>query len=210
MTVTIQPPEFPDSVYAAPRRPRAASLPQFTTLRLNELFPEIDQKIYGDCDDLLAIRRAAEASLASVDMSRIAPGDTVNLLASEHGFSILGGGPYVEMLKTIRDVVIGRTSCRNIRLRLAMYRGFREAEEVNAHFELEDVFEGRVKGLGPTVPRGARARRRRRAGPWRGSAPRREPAPPPRSRGAGSRARARSTSSSTSGIPNHFAIVAAY
>ena len=106
---TIQPPEFLDSVYATPRRPRAASLPRFTTLRVNELFPEIDQKIYGDGDDLLAIRRAAEASLSSVDMRRIAPGDTVNLLASEHGFSILGGRPYVEMLKTIRDEVIERT-----------------------------------------------------------------------------------------------------
>jgi hypothetical protein len=149
VTETIQPPEFMESVYGAPRRPRAASLPQLTTLRVGELFPEIDQKIYGDGDDLLAIRRAAEASLAQVDMSKIAPSDSVNLLASEHGFSILGGRPYVEMLKTIRDVVIERTGCRNIRLRLAIYRGFREAEETSAHFELDDYFEGKVKGLGP-------------------------------------------------------------
>jgi hypothetical protein len=145
----IQPPDFMESVYGPSRRSRAADHPLFTTLRVADLFPEIGAKIYDDNDDVSAIRRAAEEALTGVDMSKIGPNDTVNLLASEHGFGILDGRPYVEMLKTIRDIVIERTGCKRLRLRLAMYRGFREAEETNAYFELEDYFDGKVVGLGP-------------------------------------------------------------
>jgi hypothetical protein len=149
MTLTIQPPDFMPSVYAPQRRPRAAALPLFTSVRVGDLFPGIEARIYSDGDDLQAVRRAAEASLATVDMSRIGRGHSVNLLASEHGFSILGGRPYVEMIKTIRDVVVERTGCTDIRLRLAMYRGFREAQEVSEHFGLDEYFKGKVQGLGP-------------------------------------------------------------
>jgi hypothetical protein len=53
------------------------------------------------------------------------------------------------MIKTIREVVMERTGCRKIHLRLAIYRGFREADEVAEHFGFNEAFEGRVKGLGP-------------------------------------------------------------
>ncbi len=59
-------------------------------------------------------------------MDMIKPGNRVHLLASEHGFSILGGWPYREMLGAIRDVIEERTGCENVYLGVAAYRGFRE------------------------------------------------------------------------------------
>ena len=145
----VQPPEFMPSAYAPAVRSRVASRPGFVSLGVEELFPEFPAPIYGDdTDDLGAVRRRAEATLAEIDVSKIEPGDTVNVCASEHGFGILGGKPYVEMIKTIRDLLVERTGCRP-RLRLAMYRGHQEAEEVENHFELGDYFEGQVKGLLP-------------------------------------------------------------
>lgn len=146
---TIQPPDFMPSEYAPEPRPRVASLPGFVSLGIEELFPEIPKAIYGgDEGDLSVVRRAAETRLARVDMSRIERGDTVNINASEHGFGILGGRPYVEMIKAIRDIVVERTGCK-AQLRLAMYRGHKEAEEVEHFFELGEYFDGHVKGLLP-------------------------------------------------------------
>jgi hypothetical protein len=52
------------------------------------------------------------------------------------------------MLRTIKDVLQQRTGCNNIRLRLAMYRGFREADEVIEHYKLNQHF-GQIDGVGP-------------------------------------------------------------
>ena len=148
ITPATEPPHFMKSVYGPePRVSRAASLPGMVSLKVRELFPEMDPEIYLHGGDLSAIRKATEETLKNVDMDRIKPEHTVNLLCSEHGFSILGGEPYVEMLKTIKDVVEARTGCK-VRLRAAMYRGFREAEEVIEHYNLEKHF-GKVIGTGP-------------------------------------------------------------
>ncbi len=146
---SIQPPAFMPSEYGPAPRPRVASMPGFESLAVQELFPEFSEPLYtDDGDDVAAVRRVAEASLSRVDISKIQPGDSVNVCASEHGFGIMGGKPYVEMIKTIRDLLVERTRCKP-RLRLAMYRGHKEAEEVEHHFELGDYFEGQVKGLLP-------------------------------------------------------------
>ena len=144
----IQPPQIMESKYGPKLRKRVASLPGMVSLGTRELFPEIAPAIYLHNDgELSVIRKATEDALARVNMDMIRPGHTVNILCSEHGFSILGGEPYVEMLKTIKDVVQQRTGSE-IRLRMAIYRGFQEANEIRDQFKLDDYF-GEVVGAGP-------------------------------------------------------------
>ncbi len=137
------------SKYGPAAAMRAADLPGIGSLSVKELFPEFAPEMFNHDDgDLAAIMKATENALAGVDMSMIKPEHTVNILSCEHGFSIFGGGPYVEMIKTIKRVVEERTGCKT-RLRLAMYRGFKEADEVREYFGLDEIFEGRVAGAGP-------------------------------------------------------------
>ncbi|MGE0388364.1 MAG: hypothetical protein AB7Q97_26875 [Gammaproteobacteria bacterium] len=146
----VLPPAFMPSAYGPAPRTHVATLPSMTCVGVRELFPAIGPAITeGDPADLDRVREATRTALAGTDLSRLGAGDSVNILASEHGFGLMGGWPYAEMIKTIRQVVLERTACRDVRLRLAIYRGFREADEVSAHFGFEDAFEGRVKGLGP-------------------------------------------------------------
>ena len=151
----MKPPAFMPSDYGPALRPHVVEqLDSMVSIPLNELFPSFAPAIAtGDPDHLQAelerVRAETRASLATVDMSTITASDTVNILASEHGFGLMGGWPYAEMVKTIREVVIERTGCRKVNLRLAIYRGFREADEVAEHFGFNEAFEGRVKGLGP-------------------------------------------------------------
>lgn len=128
---------------------RVADLPGIVSLEVRRLFPEIPAAIHRCGDDLSAVRKAAERALSRVDMSMIRPGDSVNLLCSEHGFSILGGGPYAEMLRTVKDVVEKRTGCRNIRLRFCVGGSMSEAREMIPWFRLDEYFDGRVAGTGP-------------------------------------------------------------
>ena len=146
----LLPPEFMPSVYGPSLRSPACLLPGMTSVPVQELFPSIGSALTtGDPDDLERVRDATRVALAAVDMSKIGVDDSVNILASEHGFGLMGGRPYAEMVKTIREVVVERTGCRDVRLRLAIYRGFKEADEVRDHFGFAEAFEGKVKGLGP-------------------------------------------------------------
>jgi hypothetical protein len=147
----IQPPPFVRSVYGPePRHRRAASLPGLVSLGVRELFPDIVPEMYRYGDDASVIRRATEDALKGVDMSMIRPGDSVNIVSCEHGFSVMAGEAYAEMLKTLWDVVQERTGCENLRLRVGAWNGFREAEEVIEHFGLRQYFgEDKVDGYGP-------------------------------------------------------------
>jgi hypothetical protein len=138
------------SAYGPAPRPHVAALPGMTSVGVRQLFPSFAAALTeGDPADLDRIRAATRAALADVDMTKIGVDDSVNILASEHGFGLMGGLPYAEMVKTIREVVVERTGCRDIRLRLAIYRGFKEADEVREHFGFDEAFDGKVKGLGP-------------------------------------------------------------
>ena len=108
---------------------RVSELPGMTSVTLRELFPDLPPVIYPGDEGIVAIRRRTEEALQNVDMSRIKPEHKVNILSSHHGFTLLGGQPYAEMLKTIRDVVEERTGCKNIRLRAGVGLRFRETEE---------------------------------------------------------------------------------
>jgi len=146
----LMPPTFMPSVYGPSLRTHVATLPSMTSVDVRELFPGIPPAITsGDPADLERVRATTRASLANVDMSKITPDSSVNILASEHGFGLMGGWPYAEMVKTLREVVVEHTGCRDVRLRLAIYRGFQEADEVREYFGFDEAFDGKVKGLGP-------------------------------------------------------------
>ncbi|MBV9841189.1 MAG: hypothetical protein JOY99_06605 [Sphingomonadaceae bacterium] len=153
-SAALLPPAFMPSDYGPGLRPHVGEqLSSMISVPLTDLFPRFEPAITaGDPADLDRVRAETRKSLANVDMSKIGPGDSVNILASEHGFGLMGGWPYAEMVKTIREVVIERTGCRKVSLRLAIYRGFREADEVAEHFGFEEAFEGSVHGLGPFDP----------------------------------------------------------
>jgi len=148
-TAALLPPAFMPSDYGPALRPHVSEqMDSFVSLPVRDLFPSFAPAITdGDEADRDKVRAETRAALAKVDMSRISADDTVNILASEHGFGLMGGWPYAEMIKTIREVVLKRTPCRRINLRLAIYRGFREADEVNAHFGFEEDHDRETRGL---------------------------------------------------------------
>lgn len=134
------------SVHCPEPKMRAADLPGLVSVNINELFPEMPRGFLHN-QGVDAVRRATEQTLARVDMSMIKPDHTVNILCSEHGFYLLEGRHYCEMLKTIKDVIEQTTGCRNIRLRLAAGMGARESNEIIEYFHLNSHFNGRVRGI---------------------------------------------------------------
>lgn len=131
-------------------RKRAAELPDIVSLRLKELFPDLPDVIYPGPDGALdALYEAAKTELRKVDMSMIQPDQSVNVLASHHGFTLFGGQPYAILLKAIRDVVIEKTGTKNIRLRAGVGMRFRETEEYMKRYGLDVYYEGKVKGIAP-------------------------------------------------------------
>ncbi len=128
---------------------RVSELRGITSLGLKELFPELPDVIYPSAEGLAAVRRAAETALAAVDMSMIRPEHSVNILASHHGFTLLGGEPYTELLKTLKDVIQRRTGCKDIRLRAGVGLRFRETEEYIQRYGLDTYFGGKARGVAP-------------------------------------------------------------
>lgn len=128
---------------------RAADLPDMASVRVLDLFPDASPVIFPGERGLEAIREAARLQMEKVDLSMIKPGDSVNVLGSHHGFTLLGGAPYAEMLKVIRDVVKERTGCKEIRLRVGVGLRFRESEEYIKSFGLDKHYEGKAAGIAP-------------------------------------------------------------
>ena len=128
---------------------RVSELPGMTSVTLRELFPDLPSVIFPGDEGIVAVRRHTEQALESVDMSRIKPEHSVNVCSSHHGFTLLGGDPYAEMLKTIRDVIEERTGCKNIRLRAGVGLRFRETEEYIRRYKLDKYFNGKARGVAP-------------------------------------------------------------
>ncbi|MCC9293588.1 hypothetical protein LN736_01700 [Clostridium sp. WLY-B-L2] len=128
---------------------RAADLPGMTSIYLKELFPDLPDVIFPGENGIERVRKAAEEALMKVDMSMIKPEHSVNILASHHGFTLLGGQPYAELLKTVKDVIEKRTGCRDIRLRAGVGMRFRETEEYIKRYELDKYFNGKAIGVAP-------------------------------------------------------------
>lgn len=125
---------------------RGAELPYMASVMMNELFPELGD---GIPTDKSSIRAAAEKALEKMDFSPVQPGDSINILASHHGFTIAGGEPYAELLRTIRDVVHQRTGSDDIRLRAGNGLRYRESEVFIKKFGLDVYFGGKAKNMTP-------------------------------------------------------------
>ena len=119
-----------ESIYGPEIKKRAGELPGIEALEIRDLFPDVPHEIFLEGGDLSVIRKATEEALKKVNMNMIKPNDTVNLLSSQYGFQIMGGQAYAEMLRTIKDVVEGKTGCKNIRLRVATGFRIREPLEI--------------------------------------------------------------------------------
>ncbi|GAB6156553.1 hypothetical protein JCM17380_53050 [Desulfosporosinus burensis] len=128
---------------------RVSELPGMTSVMLTDLFPDLPEVIFPCAAGVSVIRQASEAALQNVDMSKIKPEHSVNILASHHGFTLMGGEPYAEMLKAIKDVVEARTGCRNVRLRAGVGLRFRETEEYIKRHGLDVYFDGKAIGVAP-------------------------------------------------------------
>ena len=144
------PPAVMPTVYGPPpQRLRGRDLPGIVSVKVRDLFPDVPQSIYAGGPDASAVRVATEKVLAGVDMSMIKPTDTVNVLCSEHGFGMLGGWAYAEMLTSIKDVVRESTGCVNVRLVVIAWLGAKESDEIIEHYGLSERFDGRVRGATP-------------------------------------------------------------
>ncbi|MEW6622334.1 MAG: hypothetical protein AB1420_04240 [Bacillota bacterium] len=128
---------------------RISEYPEMTSIMLNDIFQDMPSIIYPSNKGLDAVREATEKALEKVDMSMIKPDHSVNILASHHGFTLLGGEPYAEVLKTIRDVIEKRTGTDSIRLRAGVGLRFRETEEYIRSFALDKHFKGKAQGVAP-------------------------------------------------------------
>lgn len=128
---------------------RGVDLPDITSVSLRELLPTIPAPLFPSDEGVEAIRQAARTAVAKIDLSKIKKGDSVNILASHHGFTLLGGSPYAEMLKITRDSIAEKTGTDDIRLRAGVGLRLRETEEYIKRFELDKYFKGKAKGMTP-------------------------------------------------------------
>ena len=86
--------------------------------------------------------------LRKVDMSFIKPGQSVNILASHHGFHPAGRPALRHPDQATRDAIIEKTGCRDVRLRAGVGMRFRETEEYIRRYQLDEYFgPGKTKGV---------------------------------------------------------------
>ncbi len=149
---TLKPAEPIKSRYTidpAQLKKRVADLPFMSSVLIKDLLPSIPSPIFPGVEGIEAIKRATRKALEKVDFSKIKPGDSVNILASHHGFTLLGGEPYAEMLKVTKDIIQERTGTDDIRLRAGVGLRFNETEEYIKRFKLDEYFNGKAKGMAP-------------------------------------------------------------
>jgi len=133
---------------------RAAALPGMRAMRIAELFPDSPKPIAAGsaADERAAIRELTLQAMAKVDLEKIQPEDSVNILASHHGFSIYGGESYAEMIRVVRDEVARRCRTRKIYLRAGVGLRFRESDEYIQRFGLDAYFQGKAGSIAPVDP----------------------------------------------------------
>ena len=138
-------PEYMPSVYSNTPEMRARDLPGMVSVNMKDLFPCLPDALYvDDNDDVSIFDKLTREALERVDMSSITPETSVNIVCSEHGFCICGGKPYVQMLKTLRDVVVEKTGCIDLRLRVVMWRTPKEGQEAVEFYNLKEEFDNNV------------------------------------------------------------------
>ena len=123
----------------------ARDLPDMVSVNMCDLFPSLPRACYvKDGDDLEIIAQKTRESLENVDMSDITPETSVNIVCAEHGFVICGGKPYLQMLKTMREIILERTGCIDLRLRVVMWRTPKECTEAIDYYNLNEEFDNNV------------------------------------------------------------------
>jgi hypothetical protein len=134
---------------------RASELPGIVGVKIEDLFPDAQPPATTDSTPAVRdlARKLTMKAFGNIDLSKIQPGDSVNILTSHHGFSIFGGEAYAEMVRTIRDIVASRCRTENIYLKAGVGLRFRETEEYIRKFELNEYFHGKASGTAP-VDRG--------------------------------------------------------
>lgn len=146
----VEPPEIVPSIYGPPvQTTRAKDIPGMVSLPVKQLFPDTPSAIFRHGQDGTAVRKAALDALAGVDMSMIQPKHRVNIICSEHGFGMDGGFGYAEMLQAIRDEIVSRTGCLNVKLVVIAWHGRKEPQELIEYFGLDERFEGKTVGANP-------------------------------------------------------------
>ena len=131
------------------RRTGRRDIPGMVSLPVRDLFPDIPPAVYSGGSDVAPMRQAAERALADIDLSMIHPGHSVNVICSEHGFGMLGGHAYAEMLGTIRDVIVERTGAVEVRLVVVAWLGAKEPDEIVSFFGLDLRYGGKIRGATP-------------------------------------------------------------
>lgn len=133
----------------------ALDLPEMTSIRVADLFPDCPNPVSADSTVEIdnVTRQLTMRSLEKVSLEKIKKDDTVNILASHHGFSIYGGEYYAEMIRCIRDEVVRRCGTQKIRLLAGVGLRLRESDEYIKCFELDKYFEGNAASIAP-VDRG--------------------------------------------------------
>lgn len=140
-----EPAEYMPSEYCNTPEMHARDLPGMVSVNMKELFPSLPEACYTrDGDDIEVIVQKTREALANVDMSDITPETSVNIVCAEHGFCLCGGKPYIEMIKTLREVVLERTGCIDLRLRVVMWRTPKECTEAIEYYNLNEEFDNNV------------------------------------------------------------------
>ncbi len=139
---TFAPPVLPQSKlgFRIPQK-RASELDGMTSVKVQELFPDIPAAIWNFGQDIDPVELATKQALENVDFDAIKEKDTVNILCSEHGFALMGGAAYAQVLKTIKDVLELRTGCKRIKLGFAAGLSKIEAAEILPQHGLDSYFE---------------------------------------------------------------------
>lgn len=132
----------------------ACELPGMVGVKARDLFPDIPEAIPMDSQAVIRakIRELTKQTFDKVDLSKIQPGDSVNILTSHHGYSIYGGEAYAEMIRTLRDEIERRCNTSDITLLAGVGLRFNETKEYLKRFELDKYFYGKVGAVAPVDP----------------------------------------------------------
>jgi hypothetical protein len=149
----VQPPPLRYSKFAYGRdapEVRAADLEDVVSINVRELFDDVQEAVWRYGDDLRIVRAAAEGALANIDLRRFHPHEKINILCSEHGFSMMGGDAYAEVLRTVRDVLIEQAGCSHVQLAFSTAGSKFEGPELIPAYHLDEYFEGQTFFFGPS------------------------------------------------------------
>ena len=125
---------------------RASDLAEITSVSIEEMFPGIEIATKKSEED---ITKETIEAMAGVDLSFIKPEHRVNICASHHGFTIMGGFAYAQMLRTIKDEVERRTGCSNVWLIAGNGLRFNESEAYIETHNLKEYFKNKVRNVSP-------------------------------------------------------------